>query len=102
MWRILRAKRLHKYKFKRQFIIKPYIVDFVCLEKKLIVELDGEYHKNTKSYDKKRTTFLEENGYQVLRFWNKDLFNRGEEVISQIVTILETRFPGTRAATTIL
>ena len=90
MWSLLRNRRLNRYKFRRQHVIYPYIVDFICLHKKLIIELDGEHHKYQMHYDSQRTLYLNKKGYKVLRFWNQTLFNRDEEIITAILTALET------------
>jgi very-short-patch-repair endonuclease len=71
MWSLLRNRNLNRYKFRRQHVIYPYIVDFICLHKKLIIELDGEHHKYQMHYDLQRTSYLNQKGYQVLRFWNQ-------------------------------
>lgn len=73
----MRAKRFKNLKFKRQYKIGNYIVDFICLDKKLIVELDGWQHKeeNQERYDQERTNFLEDSGFNVVRFWNNDVNN---------------------------
>jgi very-short-patch-repair endonuclease len=70
LWYYLRTKRLNGHKFRRQHLIHPYVVDFICLSKKLIVECDGGQHLEQKEYDKKRTAFLEAKGYKMIRFWN--------------------------------
>ncbi|MFV2060911.1 MAG: endonuclease domain-containing protein, partial [Gammaproteobacteria bacterium] len=74
LWKHLRNRRLEGFKFKRQMVIEPYIVDFVCLELKLIVEADGGQHAEQVDYDTKRTAKLESLGYRVLRFWNNEIF----------------------------
>ncbi|HAT8180803.1 TPA: DUF559 domain-containing protein [Legionella pneumophila] len=71
LWYNFRANRLG-YQFKRQVPIGTDIVDFVCLEKLLIVELDGDQHFNNQQYDMERTVWLKERGFKVLRFWNAD------------------------------
>ena len=75
IWSRLRAKRFRNLKFKRQYSIGKYIVDFICLDKKIIIELDGWQHKeeNQERYDKKRTEFLEDSGFRVVRFWNNEV-----------------------------
>jgi very-short-patch-repair endonuclease len=88
MWGILRKRRLKLFKFRRQHPIPPFIVDFVCLSKKLIIEMDGEHHEQQKHYDEKRTTFLESKGYRVYRITNHDFFNSGEELIDSILNYL--------------
>jgi crossover junction endodeoxyribonuclease RuvC len=82
LWLQLRNRRLLNYKFRRQFAIEPYIVDFVCLELKLIIELDGSQH--SEQADTERTVFLNQLGFRVVRFWNHDLFNNLEAVLEQI------------------
>jgi very-short-patch-repair endonuclease len=77
LWLELRDRRLNGFKFVRQEAIASYIVDFVCREKKLIIEVDGGQHANSRS-DDARDAALSAEGYQVLRFWNSDvLTNRG-------------------------
>ena len=82
LWNILRAKRFHNYKFKRQVPIGNYIVDFLCKEKNLIVEIDGGQHNETlnKIKDIKRTNYLESKGYKVIRFWNSEVWDNIEGV----------------------
>lgn len=74
-------------KFRRQFKIGNYIVDFCCLEKKLIIELDGSQHtiKQNIIQDKKRQEFLENLGYKVLRFWNNEIDENPDGVIQKII-----------------
>jgi len=88
LWYALRAARLHGYKFRRQYPIDPYIVDFICIKKKLIIELDGGQHAVEKDYDDRRTAFLEARGYRVLRFWNNVVFSETEGVITTILQAL--------------
>ncbi len=76
-------------KFRRQQPIGEYIVDFVCLEKKLIVELDGGQHTTTKEYDDARTSWLQGRGYRVLRYWNHDVLKAPEIVLQNIMTEAE-------------
>jgi len=82
LWKYLRAHRMAGYKFKRQVVIEPYIVDFICLEARLIVEADGGQHLEQVEHDVKRSVFLESLGYKVIRFWN-------HEILSDIHTVLE-------------
>jgi 5-methyltetrahydrofolate--homocysteine methyltransferase len=74
-WNEVRDRRLGGFKFRRQYLVGPYIVDFVCAEKKLIVELDGVLHAERAEYDQKRDTFLESEGYQIIRFRNEILLD---------------------------
>ena len=86
MWRILRGKRFQDLKFKRQVLIGNYIVDFLCENKKIIIEIDGGQHNkelNIQS-DKNRTRYLENNGYKVLRFWNDDVMKNIDGVMEVI------------------
>jgi len=75
LWKYLKAHRLNGFKFRRQVIIDPYIVDFACLEAKLIIEADGGQHVDQAAYDERRTVYLERMGYTVLRFWNHEIFH---------------------------
>ena len=81
LWQRLRAKHL-RFRFRRQFLIGPYIVDFVCLRAKLIVEIDGGQHGGER--DTTRTDWLEKRGYKVLRFWNNDVLGNVDGVLSVI------------------
>lgn len=84
LWLRLKAKRLDGLKFRCQRKIPPYIVDFVCMEKHLIIELDGSSHDGREGYDARRTRILELRGYRVIRFRNEDVFNDIEEVLDCI------------------
>ena len=85
LWEYLRADQLG-VTFKRQHVIGDYIADFVCLDSKLIVELDGEYHKKEQQIvsDTQRTEWLESRGFRVIRFTNEDLFNGIDKVLDEI------------------
>ena len=86
LWYYLQNKQLDSHKFRRQQPIGNYIVDFVCLEKKLIIELDGSQHNEEKGikYDQKRTEFLQQSGFRVLRFWNDQIFKNMPDVLDGI------------------
>ncbi len=84
LWYHLRAHRMAGFKFRRQFIIEPYIVDFACLEEKLIVEADGGQHVTQQNEDAARTAHLEKLGYRVLRFRNHEILNDPLSVLTQI------------------
>jgi very-short-patch-repair endonuclease len=81
LWYHLRKRNLLNYKFRRQHIIQGYIVDFVCLQHKLIIELDGGQHLEQKRYDDIRTQKLQEHGFRVLRFWNNDVILNMDAVL---------------------
>jgi very-short-patch-repair endonuclease len=87
LWYLLKSPHLNNYKFKRQHPISPYIVDFICISKKLIIELDGGQHAEMKAevYDARRTDFLKMKGYKVLRFWNNDVLQETESVVNTIL-----------------
>ena len=72
------------YKFRRQFSIGAYIVDFVCLEARLIIELDGAQHMNLQAQDEIRDRYLNEQGFKVLRYWNNQLVNEIDAVLTDI------------------
>ena len=87
LWYYLRANRLG-YKFKRQVPMGAYIVDFVCFEKRLIIELDGSQHMDNQAYDEKRSAWLTTHGFKVLRFWNHHVFQQIASVMEVIMTAL--------------
>jgi very-short-patch-repair endonuclease len=84
LWYHLRAHRFMGRKFKRQKPIGRYVVDFICLEDKLIIELDGGQHSENMEYDQERDSWLRSQGYTVLRFWNNELMNEIESVLERI------------------
>ncbi|WP_449245250.1 endonuclease domain-containing protein [Desulfobacca acetoxidans] len=88
LWFNLRNRRLGAYKFRRQYNVGPFIVDFVCLEKKLIIELDGGQHAEMIEEDMKRTEFLLGRGYTVLRFWDNEVLKETESVLQVILSRL--------------
>jgi len=87
LWYHLRANRL-VFKFKRQVPIGAYILDFVCLEKRLIIELDGGQHMDNQIYDTMRTELLMAHRFKVLRFWNHDVFQQTPWVLEVIMNAL--------------
>ena len=91
LWYMLRLKNLG-FKFRRQAVIGPYIVDFICFEKGLIVEVDGGQHADNME-DKGRDEWLKQRGYSVLRFWNNDVLGNREGVIAKIVEYLNHPLP---------
>ena len=86
LWQQLRAKRFNNLKFKRQVPIGRYIADFCCVEKRLVIELDGGQHNERKIslLDQQKHAYLEKEGYSVLRIWNNDLDNNLEGVLEKI------------------
>ena len=93
LWARLRRKQLGDYKFRRQHPIGPYIVDFCCLEKKLIVEADGDIHAFQESKDRERTKWLEEEGYRVLRFANQNILQQTQAVLEAILAACDGEEP---------
>ena len=93
LWNILRNRQFHNLKFRRQYPIDNYIVDFACLEEMLVIELDGGQHNEEKNieYDSKRTEYLNSKGYRVLRFWNNDIFNNIDGVLCEIENYLNLK-----------
>jgi very-short-patch-repair endonuclease len=85
LWYRLRNRQLSGCKFRRQHEIDHYIVDFVCNEAMLIVELDGGQHAEQVGYDEHRTRHLQAKGYRVLRFWNNEALTNIESVIEVIL-----------------
>ncbi len=86
LWEALKGKQLENYKFRREHVIDDFIVDFVCLSEKLVIEVDGGYHNNpdVKEADKLRTEILKNLGYRVLRFSNDEVLNKSDRTIKLI------------------
>src|SRR5215471_15822816 len=93
-WRI-RGRQLDGLKFRRQAPIDHYIVDFLCLEKRLIVEIDGGQH--TVQSDKERTAWLEAQGFTIVRIWNTDALQNTEGALELILQHLRAAHPPTPA-----
>jgi len=90
LWQRLRAKQV-RLRFGRQFPIGPYIVDFVCLRAKLIVEIDGGQHGGAR--DATRTDWLEKRDYKILRFWNNDVLGNVDGVLRVITEEIDRISP---------
>ncbi len=86
LWRELAAKRFFGIKFRRQQPIENFIVDFICYEKKIVIEIDGGQHacEQERLDDAKRDAYLKKIGYNVLRFWNNDVLSNIEGVLEKI------------------
>jgi very-short-patch-repair endonuclease len=91
LWFKLRDKQLKDVKFRRQVPIGNYIVDFVSFEKKLIIEIDGNPHRETQTRvnDTQRSLWLQEQGFKVLRFWNSEIENNLDKVVRKIKDTLK-------------
>jgi len=84
LWWHLRGGQVEHARFRRQQPVGKYIADFVNLEKKLVIEIDGSQHGNCNTHDKERDEWLRNEGFNVLRFWNNDIFENLEGVLETI------------------
>ncbi|HEZ3137256.1 TPA: DUF559 domain-containing protein [Neisseria meningitidis] len=89
LWQHLQAGRLNGYKFRRQQPMGNYIVDFMCVTPKLIVEADGGQHTEQAAYDHARTAYLNSLGFTVLRFWNHEILQQTNDVLTEILLVLQ-------------
>ena len=89
LWNIIRNRNFYGYRFLRQYVIGQYIVDFICREKKVVIEIDGGQHNESENieYDKQRTKYLENKGYKVIRFWNNDIDSNIEGVYKHLQNV---------------
>jgi len=87
-WLAVRDRRLADAKFRRQATIGPYVVDFLCVQAMLVVELDGGQHDET--IDAQRTSCLEGRGYRILRFWNNEVVENFEGVLQAVAAVLSS------------
>jgi very-short-patch-repair endonuclease len=86
LWQVLRDKQLG-WRFRMQFVLGPYIVDFACPEARLIIEADGGQHAEPGEHDR-RDAFLEDKGWRILRFWNNEITGNRDGVARRIVELL--------------
>jgi very-short-patch-repair endonuclease len=93
LWSALRHKQLDGFKFRRQVPIGELVADFACLSARLIVEVDGGQHDVEREKDATRTVWLNARGYRVIRFWNNDVLENLEGVVSAILTALHDHPP---------
>src|SRR5258706_1585301 len=89
LWRRIRMWQLDGYKFRRQQPLGRYIVDFVCLEKRVVIELDDGKHAEQHGYDAKRDASLREQGFFVIRFWNHEILESTERILEKIFQIVK-------------
>jgi very-short-patch-repair endonuclease len=87
MWRLLRDRRLVGFKFRRQVPLENDIIDFVCLEKRLVIEIDSSQHAAS-SIDQVRDQFLIAQGFDIARYWNNDVLQQPTAVLEDIFTRL--------------
>jgi very-short-patch-repair endonuclease len=84
LWRHLRSRQIEGCKFRRQHPFDDYVLDFVCLERSVVVEVDGSQHFDATAYDEKRSGFLRSAGFEILRFWNNQVFGELDGVLEVI------------------
>ena len=92
LWRHLRSRQLGGFKFRRQQPLGGFILDFVCLEKRLIIEVDGGQHNESVQalYDSQRSEWLAQQGFRIVRFWDHEVLNQLDEVKAAIDQALRT------------
>jgi very-short-patch-repair endonuclease len=83
MWRLLRDRRLARFKFRRQVPFQSFILDFVCFEKRFIIEIDGSQHASS-ARDEAREAILVAEGFRIERFWNNDVLQQPSSVLEDI------------------
>lgn len=88
LWSKLRNRQLNGHKFRRQVPIEGFVVDFVCYESRLVVEVDGGQHDEQAEKDARRTEVLEDAGFLVIRFWNNEVLGNCEGVLETIAAVL--------------
>ena len=91
LWSRLRNRQLRSMKFRRQLVIENFIADFVCVEARLVVELDGSQHAEATEADRLRSDAIETAGYLILRFWNHDVLTNIDGVLEEINQTLAAR-----------
>jgi very-short-patch-repair endonuclease len=91
LWSRLRKRQLEGYRFRRQAPLGSYVVDFACLAARLVVEVDGGQHSWRTEQDAARTSWLQANGFQVLRFWNNEVLTSTDGVLETIRQALRDR-----------
>jgi very-short-patch-repair endonuclease len=89
LWNVLRDRQVLGHKFRRQHPFSDYILDFVCLENKLVIEVDGGQHGQQAGYDENRTQELQAAGFCVLRFWNNEVLKEIESVKEKIGLVVQ-------------
>jgi primosomal protein N' (replication factor Y) len=90
LWYRLRLRQLENCKFRRQHPIGPYIADFACIEKTLIIEVDGGQHNANQEQDSRRGAYLRKRGFRILRFWNHAVLQEMDSVLEIIANAIKT------------
>jgi very-short-patch-repair endonuclease len=94
IWQRLRAHRFQGLSFRRQFPVGPFIADFVCLEARLVIEIDGGQHASDEAaYDARRDAWLRAEGFRILRFWNNDVLKNFSGVLERAAEALREPLP---------
>lgn len=93
LWRHLRGRQLQGFKFRRQHPLGPFVLDFVCVDAGLVIELDGGQHVDAQAYDARRTAFLEQQGLRVIRFWNHEVLTETVAVLEKVLQTLQALTP---------
>ena len=93
LWLQLKGRRFQGFKFRRQRPLGPYILDFVCLEAGLVIEIDGGQHNEQQAYDQQRSALIESLGLTVIRFWNHEVMNETPAVLEKIWRTLQALTP---------
>ena len=93
VWSELRGRRCGGYKFRRQVPLDKYVVDFLCVAQKLIIEIDGPSHEDSEDYDSNRTSILESMGYHIIRLTNEDIYEDLDASLETIWYALENAWP---------
>jgi len=93
LWKLLRSRQFETIKFRRQHPIGPYILDFACVAYRIGIECDGSQHayESNRAHDRKRTAYLEEQGWVILRFWNHDILSNAEGLLQALTLTLSQR-----------
>ena len=91
LWQQLKRRKIAAVKFRRQQPLGPFVVDFVCFERRVIVEVDGGQHAERVANDEQRTRWLEAQGYRVLRFWNNDVIANTAAVAQAILDAVDNK-----------
>ena len=93
LWLQIKDRRLEGEKFRRQVPIGPFIVDFLCLDRRLAIEVDGGQHSENRDKDLARTRLIEQQGFRVIRFWNDEVLKTMTGVLEVIVSALKAKPP---------
>jgi very-short-patch-repair endonuclease len=89
LWHFLRKRNLCGCRFRRQVPVGPYIIDFLCTEVGLVIEIDGSQHAEAHTYDERRERFLAAQGLRVLRFWNNEVLQQTDAVLEVVIRALK-------------